>query len=189
MAIHSIRLFGDPVLRQPTQRIESMSPEISKLVADMIETMRNAQGIGLAAPQIGRPERLFVVDLSPLLNDLSPEDRDAIPSQPMVFINPQVTLASEEVKEFEEGCLSIPNIREIVVRPESIRMTFHDHDMQEHSSDFHGILARVIQHEYDHLDGVLFTDHISSFRRQFLKRKLTEISRGKVDADYPVKSA
>ncbi len=186
MAILPIRLFGDPVLRQQTEPVESVGNELCKLIVDMVETMHNAEGIGLAAPQVGRREQLFVVDVSPLLDEIPEDLRGDLPEQPMVLINPEIMWESEEEEEFEEGCLSIPDIREPVVRPESVRLTYQDETMKEHTLTVDGILARVIQHEYDHLEGVLFTDHISSFRRSILKRKLTGISQGKVEATYPV---
>ncbi len=188
MAIHSIRLFGDPVLRQQTIPIESVTSELRELLADLIETMHNAEGIGLAAPQIGRLERIFVVDVSALLNTLPEEDQSAIPKQPMVFINPEVRWESDMEVEFEEGCLSIPDIREPVCRPESVEIIYRDENMKKQSFLVKGILARVIQHEYDHLEGILFTDHISAFRRTFLKRKLLEISNGNVHAEYPIQA-
>ena len=186
MAILSIRLFGDSILRQQTKPVESVDAEVQKLIVDMIETMHNAEGIGLAAPQVGRLERLFVVDVSALKEDMPEDVRDNLPEQPMVFINPEITWESEEDEEFEEGCLSIPDIREPVFRPESVQITYQDKNMQKHSKMVDGILSRVIQHEYDHLEGILFTDHISAFRRTILKRKLMEIARGNTCADYPV---
>ena len=186
MAILSIRLFGDVILRQQTKPVESVDTEVQKLIADMIETMHNAEGIGLAAPQVGRLERLFVVDVSGLKEDMPEDVRDNLPEQPMVFINPEIIWESEDEEEFEEGCLSIPDIREPVFRPESVQITYQDRNMREQTQTVDGVLARVIQHEYDHLEGILFTDHISAFRRTILKRKLTEIARGNICADYPV---
>ncbi|MXX57791.1 MAG: peptide deformylase [Rhodothermaceae bacterium] len=188
MAILPIRLLGDPVLRQQTRAIESVDNEIKQLIGDMMETMHNAAGVGLAAPQVGYLEQLFVVDISPLLDELPEDSRDKIPKQPMVLINPEITWESEEEEEFEEGCLSIPDIREIVVRPESVELNYQDENMQEQKLTVDGILARVIQHEFDHLEGLLFTDHLSSFRRGILKRKLEGISQGKTEATYPVQS-
>jgi peptide deformylase len=188
MAILPIRLFGDPVLRQQTRAVESVNNELKKLIVDMIETMHNATGVGLAAPQVGYREQIFVVDISPLLDEIPEDSRDNIPEQPMILINPEITWESEEEEEFEEGCLSIPDIREFVVRPESVKLTYQDENMQEHTLTVDGILARVIQHEYDHLEGLLFTDHLSSFRRGILKRKLEGISQGKAEATYPVQS-
>ncbi|MYH07281.1 MAG: peptide deformylase, partial [Rhodothermaceae bacterium] len=124
MAILPIRLLGDPVLRQQTRAIESVNNEIQQLIGDMMETMHNAAGVGLAAPQVGYLEQLFVVDISPLLDEMPEDSKDNIPKQPMVFINPEITWESEEEEEFEEGCLSIPDIREIVVRPESVELNY-----------------------------------------------------------------
>lgn len=188
MAILPIRLFGDPVLRQQTRAVESVNNELKKLIGDMIETMRNAIGVGLAAPQVGYREQLFVVDISSLLDEIPEDLRDNIPEQPMVLINPEITWESDEDEEFEEGCLSIPGIRELVIRPESVKLNYQDENMQEHTLTVDGILARVIQHEYDHLEGLLFTDHLSSFRRGILKRKLEGVSQGKAEATYPVQS-
>jgi len=155
----------------------------------MIETMHNADGIGLAAPQIGHLERLFVIDVSPLREDMPENVRNALPDQPMILINSEITWESESEEEFEEGCLSIPDLREPIFRPESIEITYQDITMKKHSCKVGGVLARVMQHEYDHLEGILFTDHISAFRRTLLKRKLAEIARGNVQANYPVQSA
>ncbi len=188
MAIRCIRLFGDPVLRHQTTPVESVTPELRELLNDLIETMHNAEGIGLAAPQIGRLERVFVVDISFLFESLSEDEQANFPEQPMVFVNPTIRWESETEEEFEEGCLSIPDIREPVYRPDAVEITFMDEHMQEHTSTFDGLLARVIQHEYDHLEGILFTDHISAFRRSLLKRKLTEISNGNIQAEYPVQA-
>ncbi|MCY4159747.1 MAG: peptide deformylase [Bacteroidetes bacterium] len=188
MAIRPIRLYGDPVLRQRTKRVESVDAELRTLIDDMIDTMRNAEGIGLAAPQIGRLERIFVVDVSPMKEEMEEEFQDILPQQPMVLVNPELTWESELEEKFEEGCLSIPDLRELVVRPESIEIAYQDVTMQKHSHAVGGILARVFQHEYDHLEGVLFTDHISPFRRSLLKRKLTEISQGDIQVNYPVQS-
>lgn len=186
MAVRTIRLFGDPVLRRQTNLIKSVTPEIRKLIADMVETMNNAEGIGIAAPQVGCSERIFVVDISPFLGELSEDERSRTPQQPMIFINPEITWESEVDTEFEEGCLSIPDIKEPVFRPESVQIIYRDENMQEHSRTVAGILARVIQHEYDHLEGILFTDHISAFRRNLLKRRLKEIAQGKISTGYPV---
>ncbi len=177
-----IRIFGDPVLREQTETVTSDSPELQKLIDDMIETMHGAEGVGLAAPQVGRRERIFVADVRPMLD---PEvDTVDLPEQPMVFINPDITWESEEEVEFEEGCLSIPDIREEVVRPERVRVRYLDRDFVEREIEVDSVLARVIQHELDHLDGVLFIDHISPFRRRLLRRKLRDISKGDVEADY-----
>lgn len=181
-----IRVYGDPALRVQTEDVTEDSPELQQLIDDMIETMRGAAGIGLAAPQVGRTERLFIVDLSPLLDEMTPEERAALPPQPMVFINPDIVWESEADVEFEEGCLSIPDIREIVTRPEQIRIEYLDRHFEPQALDVDALLARVIQHEFDHLEGVLFVDHISAFRRRLLRRRLRDMTKGNVEADYPL---
>ena len=182
-----IRVFGDPSLRQATQMIEENSDDLQQLLDDMIETMHGASGIGLAAPQIGRDERVFVVDLAPLAAELKEEGQN-VPEGPLVFINPQLTGQSSDTCEYEEGCLSIPDVRELVTRPVSVRVEYRDREMQLRHMEAEGMLARVIQHEYDHLEGVLFTDHISAFRRRLLKRRLQAIKEGEADADYLLES-
>jgi peptide deformylase len=181
-----IRVYGDPALRVQADDVTEDAPELQQLIDDMIETMHGAAGIGLAAPQVGRTERLFVVDLSPLMDEMTPEERAALPPQPMVLINPEIVAESEDETEFEEGCLSIPDVREIVVRPERIRIEYLDRHFEPQTLEVEALLARVIQHEYDHLEGVLFVDHISAFRRRLLRRRLREMAKGKVDADYPL---
>lgn len=181
-----IRLFGDPLLRAHTIELDNVADEVQELIGNMVDTMRNAGGIGLAAPQVGRTERLFVVDIGSLLGELPEAERQDVPPQPMVFVNPAITDESGAEEEFEEGCLSIPDIREPVVRPEEVHIDYRDERMVAQSLKARGLLARVIQHEFDHLNGVLFTDHISAFRRNLLKRKLREISRGEVETEYPV---
>lgn len=179
-----IHVYGDAVLREETAPVPSPD-DVRGLVADMLETMRGADGVGLAAPQVGRGERLFVVDLTPMLGRGS-ESADDYPPQPMVFVNPEITWESEEETGFEEGCLSIPDVREVVYRPERVRMTWTDLDGAAHDDTLAGLLARVAQHELDHLDGVLFTDHLSAFKRKMLGRRLRAISKGEVTADYPL---
>ena len=188
MAVHPIRLYGDPILRLKTIQIDSVSEELHDLIRDMIETMQHAEGIGLAAPQVGRSERLFVVDISPIMEEVIELQDQPVPSQPMIFINPEILWESEDEVEYDEGCLSIPEIKEMVFRSASLKIQFQDLALQQQVAMFEGILARVIQHEYDHLNGVLFLDHISSFRRNLLKRKLRQIRAGNVQATYPVQS-
>lgn len=175
-----IYVYGAPILTQRTIEVTENTPELQQLIDDMIETMHGASGIGLAAPQVGRSERLFVVDLSPM-------EEEGAESAPMVFINPEIYEESEEDEEYEEGCLSIPDIREYVIRPEGIRLRYLDRHLKKHDIVADGMLARVIQHEFDHLDGVLFLDHISAFKRRLLKRRLKDMTKGKVEADYPLK--
>ena len=180
-----IRLFGDPILRAPTQAVEQVDTTITALIGDMVETMHNANGIGLAAPQVGRSERLFVVDIDPLVESMSEQEQAAVPDQPMIFINPEIVWESVSEEKFEEGCLSIPDILENVIRPQGIRLIYRDASYIPQELEVDGILARVIQHEYDHLEGVLFLDRISTFRRRTLKRKLQEIAQGRTEATYP----
>lgn len=176
-----IYVYGQPILREPTHDVTENSDELQQLIDDMIETMQAAPGIGLAAPQIGRSERLFVVDLSSMEEEL-----DDLPPQPMVFINAEIVEETDTACEYEEGCLSIPDIQEYVERPEAVRIRYLDRDFEEHELEAGGMLARVIQHEYDHVDGILFIDHISAFRRRLLRRRLREMAKGQVEAEYPL---
>ncbi len=180
-----VHVYGAPILREKTVPVEGDSPELQKLADDMIQTMHGADGIGLAAPQVGRTEMMFVVDVSPLEEDLA-ADGIIIPEQPIVFINPEIVEKSDDVDEFEEGCLSIPDVREFVSRSLSIRVRYLDRDFRERELDASGLFARVILHELDHLQGILFIDHISPFRKRLLRRRLKEIADGNIEADYPL---
>ena len=187
-----IYAYGQPVLRERADEVEGDSPELQALIDDMIETMHAARGVGLAAPQVGRGLRLFVADLSPYADDLA-EELGEVPAYalgPMVFINPEIALdeASDEV-DVEEGCLSIPDVREIVWRPDRLTVRFLDRHFQPHEITAEGSLARVVQHEADHLDGVLYVDYLSPLRRRFLKRRLNAIARGEAEAEYPLSFA
>jgi len=178
--------YGDPVLRKVGSVIEEDHPKLNELIDNMWETMYNANGVGLAAPQIGLPIRLFIVDTSPFADDdeLSKEDQDILAGFKKVFINAQV---EEEVGKdwvFNEGCLSIPDIREDVTRKDTIRLTYLDGNFKKCTETFDGLLARVIQHEYDHIEGILFTDKISSLKKRLLKGRLSNISKGKIQIDY-----
>lgn len=177
-----IRIFGDEILREQAEDVTENSPEIQALIDDLLETMANAPGIGLAATQVGRRERIFVADLT----SREEESEEVLPEQPMVFINPEIIEEGDEEVEYDEGCLSIPDITETVWRPDRIRIRYLDRQFKEHEEELSGVLARVIQHEYDHLEGILFIDRISPLRRRLLRRKLREMSRGEVDAEYPV---
>ena len=176
-----IYLYGQPVLRKPTEDVtpELLTPE---LLADMWETLAVAEGCGLAAPQIGKAIRLFIVDGTELAEDY-PECQDF----KKVFINPEIIEESEDDATFAEGCLSLPGISENVVRPASITIRYMDENFTEHTETYEGFAARIIQHEYDHLEGHVFTDRISPIRRQFVKTKLTNIAKGKVSARYRTK--
>lgn len=168
--------------------MEEMPDDLQELVDNMFETMRNASGVGLAAPQIGRSERLFVVDVKAVMDGEDDQPPEPAPG-PMVFINPVVTPLDGPQVEYEEGCLSIPEIRENVLRPEAVAVEYLDRDLKPAHIEASGLLARVIQHEFDHLDGVMFVDRISPLKRRLLKRRLREMSRGEVTADYPIVTA
>lgn len=181
-----IRAYGDPVLRAETDPVEQDSDELQRLIDDMIETMRGAEGAGLAAPQIGRSLRLFVADLTSALQALPPDERPEVPPQPMVCINPELVHESAEEAEFEEGCLSIPNLPERVWRPERVRLRYLDRTLQPQEIEGSGPLASVLQHERDHLDGILHIDYISPLRKRLIKRRLRQITRGDFGAEYPM---
>lgn len=184
-----IRAYGDPVLKKVAKDIEPGHPGLEKLIADMFETMYAASGVGLAAPQIGQSIRLFVVDASPFAEDEEgePSDEPHLKDFKKVFINPYI-VEEEGVKwGFEEGCLSIPGLREEVMRQPRIVLQYQDEHFKEHEEEFSGTAARVIQHEHDHLDGILFIDHLSSLRKRVLQGKLRDISLGKTDAKYPMR--
>jgi peptide deformylase len=184
-----IRAFGDPVLKKVAKDIEKGHPGLSELIADMYETMYEASGVGLAAPQIGKSIRLFIVDASPFAEDeeLEQEERDFLKTFKRVFINPYIVEEDGEPWPFEEGCLSIPGIREEVKRQETIVLQWQDENFKEHEEEFSGFAARVIQHEHDHLDGKLFIDKLPVLRRTMLKGKLRDISQGKTDAKYKMR--
>jgi peptide deformylase len=189
--IFPVVAYGDPVL---TRRAAEISPDhegLSQLIEDMFETMYHANGVGLAAPQIGQSIRLFVVDTTPF----SEPEEDEEEQQPdpraegtegfkRVFINPVIHEEVGSKWNFREGCLSIPKIREDVSRHEEIKITWVDENFKPQEGRFNGYIARVIQHEYDHLEGILFTERINPFRRRLLKSKLNDITRGKVETDY-----
>ncbi len=185
-----IYAYGQPVLRERAAEIEGDSPELQQLIDDMIETMHGAHGVGLAAPQIGRGLRLFVADLSPYAEDLADENDGEVPvyaEGPLVFINPELVLdvTADEV-DVEEGCLSIPDLREVVWRPDALTVSYLDRHFVRKEMEAVGQLARVLQHEFDHLNGVLYLDHLSPLRRRLLQRRLKAIARGDVDTEYPL---
>lgn len=184
-----IRRFGDAVLRKDAADIEADTPELQTLIDNMIETMHNAEGVGIAAPQVGEAIRLFVVDVHHLEEEYEKEHKTPFPDKwkaPIAFINPEILAESEDEIEFEEGCLSIPEIREMVVRPRAITIRFLDRHFQAQTWEVDKIMARVIQHEFDHIEGVLFIDHISAFKRRMLRRKLQEITKGTLIPSYPM---
>ncbi len=179
--IYPIIAYGDPILKKVAKEVsKSSDTNIKKLVEDMFETMYAAEGVGLAAPQIGKSIRIFVIDPEPI-------DKDNLKNSKKVFINPQKI--EEKGKEFlfEEGCLSIPNIRGEVTRPDTITIHYFDENWSEREEKFGGIVARVIQHEYDHLEGKLFIEHIDPLKKRLIEGKLQAITRGKVKATYRMK--
>ena len=187
--IYPIVAYGDPVLRKVTVDIDK-SYDVKKLSEDMFETMYNAKGVGLAAPQIGLNVRMFVVDGRPFNEGEDMKERDKDPSLidfKKIFINAEILEEDGDDWAFEEGCLSIPDVREDIYRPEYVTIRYFDVDWNEHTEEYEGLAARIIQHEYDHIDGILFTDHLNPVRKRMLKNKLAKITKGRVDVDYKMK--
>ena len=177
-----IYLLGQPVLRKETEEITADYPNLAELLDNMFQTMYNSDGVGLAAPQVGLDIRLFVIDACPMK-----EDFPGIDSTKRVFINPEIIETSEETIAYEEGCLSVPGIHEKVTRPTTITINYFDENFVEHDEWVDGFLARVMQHEFDHLDGKVFTDRIAPLRKQMVKSKLNAIVKGKVNCSYRIK--
>ena len=180
--------FGNPVLRSKAKEIKEDYDNLDNLINDMWETMYNAKGVGLAAPQIGKSIRVFVVDASPFSEDeeLELSERKKIIGFKKVFINPTIVRQSSKLCSFTEGCLSIPDIRENVKREDKIEINFFDQNFNQQILKIDGLRARVVQHEYDHIEGILFTDKISSFKRKIINNKLKNISTGKISVSYPM---
>jgi len=181
--------YGDPILRKEAQKITENTPELQTLIENMFETMKNAEGVGLAAPQIGQSIRLFVVDIRHYEEDYQEKTGEPFPEDwksVMVFINPDIVEEGEEESDYEEGCLSVPDIHEMVTRPSKIKLRYLDRHFVQQEMTVDKLLARVIQHEYDHLEGVLFLDHLSAFKRRMLQRKLRDIQRGLLETKYPM---
>ena len=181
--------YGDPVLRKVATDISPDYPNLNTLIANMDDTMNHAYGVGLAAPQIGLPIRLFVVDTAPFADDddLTEEERTFLSNFKKTFINAKITEETGDKWLFNEGCLSIPGVREDVSRQKQITIEFVDEQFTPQQLTLTGLAARVVQHEYDHSEGILFTDKLSSFKKQLIKGKLTNISKGKVKVDYRMK--
>ena len=175
MAIRNIREMGDEILNKKCKEVKEINERTRILIEDMIDTMYESNGVGLAAPQVGILKRIVVIDVSPE------------GEEPIILINPEIIEESEEDTTFSEGCLSLPGISENVIRPASITIRYMDENFTEHTETYDGFAARIIQHEYDHLEGHVFTDRISPIRRQFVKTKLTNIAKGKVVARYRTK--
>lgn len=178
-----IYLYGQPVLRQEADDVDEKYPDLKKLVENMYETMYESDGVGLAAPQIGLPIRLIVIDAD-VLKDTFPE----LEGVKMTLVNPELDILTDSpTVSRSEGCLSLPGLSENVTRHEKVRLNWLDEDFVEHEQVFEGFLARIIQHEYDHLDGILYVDRISPIRKQLIKTKLNNIARGRVRCDYKIK--
>ena len=178
--------YGDPVLRKVGVAIDSDYPNLKELIVNMRETMYKASGVGLAAPQIGKAIRLFLVDATPFAEDedLDEAERKVLADFNHVFINPKILKEEGDEWAFNEGCLSIPNVREDVFRQEKITIEYQDENFKTHTRTLDGLAARVFQHEYDHIEGILFTDKLSSLKKRLIKKKLENISKGKIKADY-----
>ncbi len=180
-----IYAFGQPVLKKVAKPIDKDYPELKQLIENMWDTMYHANGVGLAAPQIGLPIRLFVVDSEQMMDD----EKEKGTGVKKVFINAQKVEEGGDPWDFEEGCLSIPDVRGDVNRPAQLKLKYLDENFEEHEELFTGINARVIQHEYDHIDGILFTELLKPIKRRLVKRKLENIKKGKISPEYKMKFA
>lgn len=181
--------YGDPVLRKETEEITKDYPNLDKVLENMFETMYEARGIGLAAPQVNLPIRLFIVDSSPFGDDedLSKEEQNFVSNFKRVFINAKILEESGDEWAFNEGCLSIPDVREDVFRQPNIVVEYHDENFKKYKETFSGMVARIIQHEYDHIEGILFTDKLSPLKKRLIKGRLANISKGNVSIEYRMK--
>ena len=182
--------YGSPVLRQKTQEIKPDYPDLEQLISDMWETLYGSNGVGLAAPQIGRPIRLFLVDSLQMFEGMEDSEKAEYEGDEgikKVFINARILSFDGAPWTFEEGCLSIPKIREDVDRPETVTLRYQDEHFQEHTDTFTGLSARVIQHEYDHIEGKLFIDYLKPLKKRLIKKKLDNITKGKVSVDYKLR--
>jgi peptide deformylase len=180
--------YGDAVLKKKAQDITPDYPELQKVIQNMFDTMHNAKGVGLAAPQIGLSIRLFIVDASAYAEDQEEEEeKKKLNDFRKIFINPVIVDENGKEWKFNEGCLSIPTIREDVERKPNIRIKYLDENFKPHDEKYDGIRARVLQHEYDHIEGILFIDKINPLRKRLLKRKLTDLTKGIVDVPYRMK--
>jgi peptide deformylase len=176
---YPIVIYGHSILRKVAEDIDKDYPSLQEFIANMFETMYNSEGLGLAAPQVGKSIRLFVIDGAPVA-----EDEPALKDFKKVFINAHITEKCGDLKPMTEGCLSIPKLREEVNRESHIRIEYYDENWVFHNEVYDGYKARIIQHEYDHLDGILFTDKVNPLRKRLLRSKLLAISKGRFEADY-----
>lgn len=183
MTILPIVTYNDPVLRKKAEPVRGNSEQLQQLIDNLYETMYNASGVGLAAPQVGSLQQLFVIDADTVTEDLDEADMG-----PMVFINPEIVRTSGENVTMEEGCLSIPEVRDEVKRPQAVEVSWLNREFEHRKMEFTGWVSRVIQHEYDHLQGTLFLDHLSAFRRRLHKKHLQSIDTGTFETDYPLVS-
>ena len=192
--IYPIVAYGDPVLRKVGVEIDENYPNLKEIIANMYETMHKAIGVGLAAPQIGKAIRLFLVETRPFSNpdgdgddEFTPEERAELADFKRVFINAEIVEEEGNEWPFNEGCLSIPKVREDVLRKPRIRIKFYDENFEYYDETYEGLIARVIQHEYDHIEGKLFTDKVSPLRRRLIQGKLKSISKGKITVGYKMR--
>ncbi|MGO2102591.1 MAG: peptide deformylase [Psychroflexus halocasei] len=178
--------YGDPVLKRKAKEIQKDYPKLDTLIENMWESMYNAHGVGLAAPQVGLSIRLFVIDASPFAedDDLIENEETELKDFKRVFINPKIIEENGDAWDFNEGCLSIPDVREDVFRQPNIKIEYYDQNFEKQTEELSGLAARVVQHEYDHIEGILFTDKLSSLKRKLIKGKLNNITKGKVKVDY-----
>ena len=178
--------YGNPVLRKKSENISPDYKGLSELISNMWDTMYASSGVGLAAPQIGLSIRLFIIDASPFSEDnkLDIDERNSLSTFKKVFINPELITTTHNLNTFNEGCLSIPDVREDVIRENEILIKFFDQNFKKHELILNGLRARVVQHEFDHIQGVLFTDKLSTFKKKLIKSKLNNISKGKIKSDY-----
>jgi peptide deformylase len=181
-----IRAYGDPILHKQAMPVSENSDDIQELIDNMLHTMRNADGAGLAAPQIGKSLRIFVADLSGARSSLPESERRKIPRQTIVCINPKIVFESQEKAEFEEGCLSIPNLPVKIERPNEIKLLCLDRNFKQHEIEARGIIASILQHENDHLNGVLHIDYLSRFRKKLIENRLNQIVNGNFESGYPM---
>jgi len=185
--IFPIVAYGAAILRKKAQDIESSYPDLTNLIDSMWETMYSSNGVGLAAPQINKDIRLFVMDSTQIFENLEEDELGKYPDEPgikKVFINAKISELRGEEWAYNEGCLSIPKIREDVFRPEELSIEYFDENFVKHTSVFNGLTARIIQHEYDHIEGKLFIDYLKPLRKKLLQGKLSDISKGKIKMDY-----
>ena len=176
---YPIVIYGHPILKKVAADIDREYPDLQSFISNLFETMYNSEGLGLAAPQVGRSIRIFVIDGAPVA-----EDEPSLAAFKKAFINAHITERCGEKVPMNEGCLSIPHLREEVSRESHIRIEYYDENWLLHDEVYDGYKARIIQHEYDHLDGILFTDRLNPLRKRLIKSKLTDISKGKFEADY-----